>query len=342
MCAKKDNLINIAAVQPPKPRFCVPFASDTNLKSIADTANKNLERTMGLIDQAAGRGAKVVCTPENVTGVGVWADEDGSLFRASVKSINSEALDRFCEQANRLGIYTIACLYLAEGNDIYNCGVLIGPNGKIMGTYKKTHLPASERHHITAGNEYPVFETEFGRVGILICYDMHFPEPVRCLALNGADIVFHPTIGLSFGGGPNLMLDRVKVRAFDSAVWIVVAHNADINGLGKWWCGSSMIVNPLGEIIADAGTAKDTIVMANIDPKGGRDLELDYSHSGVLDWRKRMNAERCPDSYSVLSDNSPPVCKEGGKVIFKKPEEIAELTKQEAANGRFEYCRQEW
>lgn len=341
--AKEPSSITVAAVQPPKPLFCEPFAPDTDRPAVAAKARRNLQRVAELIERAAERGADVVCTPEDVTGAcrTLWSDEDGTLFRDLVRDTSPEAIEQLGAIARKREIHVVACLFLEEAGRIYNCGVLIGRDGKVEGIYRKTHLPAAERHRVATGDSYPVFETDFGRVGMLICYDLHFPEPARCLALNGADTLFHPTIGMSFGG-PGLMIDRVKVRAFDNAVWIVAAHHAAQDGRGKGWCGSSMIVSPLGEIVAEAGTAKDAVVLATIDPQGGRDLEADYSASGVLDWRRRMQAERRTETYGVFADAQPPIRRIGGEVEFLPANEIAEMNRQEAAKGTFKYCREDW
>lgn len=337
------NTVKVAAVQPPKPLFCEPFAADTDLRAASDKARRNLQRVSGLVERAACSGAEVVCTPEDVSGAcrTLWADEDGTLFRAVVRETSEEALACLSRLAKRLDVCLVVCLYLSEADEIHNCGVLIGRDGKTVGVYRKTHLPATERHYVAAGDAYPVFETDFGRVGILICYDMHFPEPARCLALNGADILFHPTIGMSFGGD-HLMVPRIQTRAFDNAVWIVAAHHASRDSRGLGWCGSSMIVSPLGEVVATAGTAKDTVVLADVDSTGGRDLQADHAASGVLDWRRRLQAERRPGTYGVLAARHPPALETASPVVFRSREDLAEWSRQEAASGSFRYCREDW
>jgi predicted amidohydrolase len=85
-------------------------------------------------------------------------------------------------------------IFEREGDAIYNTAALIGRKGELIGKYRKTHLPAVEAWNETHGDGFPVFETDFGTVGMLICYDILFPEAARCLVLNGAEILFNPTM----------------------------------------------------------------------------------------------------------------------------------------------------
>jgi predicted amidohydrolase len=116
----------------------------------------------------------------------------------------------------------------------YQTGVLIGRSGEIIGKYRKTHIPLSEAEYgYTPGSEYPVFDTDFGKIGIMICWDHWFPEPARILRSKGAEIIFLPTQG-------NAQIQE-QARAVDNSVYLVVSGYVDPK--------NSKIINPLGQVI---------------------------------------------------------------------------------------------
>jgi hypothetical protein len=140
-----------------------------------------------------------------------------------------------------------------------------------------------------------VFPTpDLGTVGMLICYDMVFPEAARSLALKGADIVFHPTLGGAAIGDDEISLAAFRTRAVENYIYLVVA----MRGQG------SMIISPKGKVIATA-KEPDGLAIADIDPHGGRDGGDAYNTQ--RDMRGRLFRERVPEAYGILSDPNPPV-----------------------------------
>ena len=129
---------------------------------------------------------------------------------------------------------------------------------------------------------------------MLICYDMVFPEAARCLALKGADIVFHPTLGGAAIGDDDISLAAFRTRAAENFVYLVVA----MRGQG------SMIISPRGKILATA-QEPDGLAIADIDPHGGR--EGGDAFNTQDDMRGRLFRERVPEAYGPLTDPSPPV-----------------------------------
>jgi hypothetical protein len=146
------------------------------------------------------------------------------------------------------------------------------------------------------GDAFPVFEVPaIGPVGMCICYDMVFPESTRALALNGADIVVHSTLGgASFGEG-DASLAAFRTRAADNLVYLVTAFRGS----------GSMVIAPKGQVLAVAEGSGDCIVAADIDPAGGREAG-DALGGSVRDYRARLFRERNPAAYGVLVDPTPP------------------------------------
>jgi predicted amidohydrolase len=153
-------------------------------------------------------------------------------------------------------MYVVCCNDHVEGDrNIYNTAFFIGRDGKEIGRYHKV-CPTIHERVCTPGDSLPVFETkDLGTVGLLICYDMVFPEPARCLALGGADVIFHPTLGGAAIGDDDISRAAFRTRAVENFVYLVVAQRGS----------GSMVVSPQGRILAEA-KGGDSLAIADIDP----------------------------------------------------------------------------
>jgi predicted amidohydrolase len=141
----------------------------------------------------------------------------------------------------------VAGIYEKEGAAVYNTAVLIDREGRLAGKYRKVYLPREEvEAGITPGNEYPVFQTDFGKLGIMICWDVHYADPARALALKGAEIIALPI----WGGNLNL----TRARAIENGVFLATS-GYDI---------ASLVIDPLGETLATSETDA-TVAVATVD-----------------------------------------------------------------------------
>jgi hypothetical protein len=252
-------------------------------------------------------------------------------------------LERLGNAAASHRMYLIVCsdAFDSDGR-VYNTSFLLGRDGKELGRYRKVNLPMPEQRS-ARGKEFPVFATpDLGTVGMLICYDMVFPEAARCLALQGADIVFHPTLGGAAIGDEEISLAAFRTRAVDNFIYLVVAMRGE----------GSMIISPQGKILAKAQGA-DALAIADIDPLGGR--EGGDAFNTQRDMRGRLFRERVPQAYGVLTDPDPPVLRKvssnvtteqairnlsavltTGEERFKEAEALARAGKTEEAIRLFE------
>ena len=160
---------------------------------------------------------------------------------------SSEALEDACR---RLGMHVACGLLERDGDVLHNAAVLVGPDG-LVGTYRKSHLPfLGVDRFVTPGDELPVWDTPLGRIGVEICYDLRFPEVTRSLALQGADIVVHPT---NFPMAAKIQTELITVaRAAENRIFLLTANRV---GKERWaeFCGWSQIVDPYGVRLAEAG-----------------------------------------------------------------------------------------
>jgi hypothetical protein len=192
-------------------------------------------------------------------------------------------------------MYVVCCNDHAEGDGaIYNTAFFLGRDGKEIGRYHKV-CPTVHERVCTPGDRFPVFDTkDLGGVGMLICYDMVFPETARCLALGGADVIFHPTLGGAAIGDDDISRAAFRTRAVENFVYLVVAQRGS----------GSMIISPQGKILAEADGA-DGLAVADIDPFAGREGGDAMNHQ--RDMRARLFRERNPAAFGILTEPNPPV-----------------------------------
>jgi sugar lactone lactonase YvrE/predicted amidohydrolase len=172
---------------------------------------QNLEAFARLIDEAAKQKADVVCLPEGITVCGT-----GKKYADVAEPIPGPSTRILGESAKKHGVYVVAGIYEREGTAIYNTSILLGRDGSLGGKYRKVCLPREEIDGgITPGKEYPVFDTDFGRVGMMICWDVHFPEVARGLAQRGAEVILMPI----WGGNQTL----AQARAIENQLYLVAS-----------------------------------------------------------------------------------------------------------------------
>jgi predicted amidohydrolase len=181
------------------------------------TTMDNCRQFAPLIEDAARQRADLVVLPETLTYYGL-----GQSYAECAEPVPGPATDYFGGLAKNHDLYLVAGLLERDRHLVYNVAVLIGPDGKVAGKYRKAALPRSEiAGGIAPGNEYPVFDTRFGKVGMMVCYDGFFPEVARKLAMRGADVIAWPVWGC------NPML--ASARACENHVYLVSSTYEDIS-----------------------------------------------------------------------------------------------------------------
>ena len=150
----------------------------------------NLDKAESRIRDAVNHGAKTVCLPEafNTGYLGSRIPD----MKALAEKEDGKSLTRMRSLAKELGVYLIAPIIFQAESGVENTAFLIDDQGNILGHYSKSHPVGDEQKHFQRGKQYPVWDTPLGKIGIVICYDVCFPETVRLLALNGAEVVFVP------------------------------------------------------------------------------------------------------------------------------------------------------
>jgi len=206
-------------------------------------------------------------------------------------------------QAKRLNmniVWPTVGFYMGK---LVNCAIVISRAGKIVGVYRKTHLTYRERKEMgyMPGNELNTFDLDFGRIGVLICHDMSFPEPWRVLALRGAEIIFWPSHWR--GWGDIYCYSVIKSRAIDNSVYIAhTGYAPDVSWMPGMNLARSGVFDRRGERISNAGFSVGVSV-AEID-LDIPDNRQSFSMGKNDDFRKWMLADRRPDLYDVITDKT--------------------------------------
>ncbi len=243
----------------------------------------NLRRAVAGCEEAAGKGAQVICLPELFRSEYFCQREDAALFdlAESIPGQSTEALGKVARQAN---VTIIASLFERRAVGLYhNTVAYINAKGEVAQLYRKMHIPDDpayyEKFYFTPGDlGFKAVDTEAGRVGTLICWDQWYPEGARLTALRGANVLFYPTaIGWhphekeEFGAQQRDAWRTIqRSHAIANGVYVAavnrVGHEkwkAEVAGIEFW--GTSFICDPFGVVIAEGATDKEEILIGEID-----------------------------------------------------------------------------
>ena len=227
------------------------------------TSAEAVRRFVDVVERGVTRKTDVIVLPEGITVVGT-----GKGFPEIAETIPGPTTKVLGEIAKKKNSYLVAGMYEREGAAIYNTAVLLDRTGSVAGKYRKVYLPREEiEGGLTPGSDYPVFRTDFGTVGILICWDSQYADPARALALNGSELLLMPI----WGGNETL----VKARAIENRVFIATSgYNYPTH-----------ILDPDGNQLAAATDQQGSVAYATID------LAHRYTDSWLGDMRGRFMKE---------------------------------------------------
>jgi predicted amidohydrolase len=238
---------SLTETSPPEPRN-VRLATVHFRPAGGKTPMDNCKLYEPFIVDAAKQKADLVVLGETITYVGM-----GKKFHEVAEPIPGPSTDYFCKLAQKHNIYIVVGLVEREGHLVYNVAVLIGPDGTVIGKYRKICLPRGEiEGGITPGTEYPVFPTRFGKLGLMVCYDGFFPEVARELTNNGAEVIAWPV----WGCNPKL----ASARACENHVYVVSSTYEDVS---RNWMVSA-VFDHTGAMVAQ-GTQWGTVAVAEVD-----------------------------------------------------------------------------
>ena len=223
----------------------------------------NVAKAVGQIAEAAANGADMVVFPE-LFSTGYHLDTVGPKMTeyAAMDESTIEALSKAARENNCYVVAGIAMLHGLVGVP-FNSAVFIDRTGEVQGSFDKVHLWALERFYFRSGDEFPVFETEFGRVGIIICYDLGFSEAARVLALRGAELILCPSAWCV--EDMDIWHTNVPCRALENTCFVAAVNRFGREGEDLYMPGHSMVCEPRGHRIAYVEEEAEAILYADID-----------------------------------------------------------------------------
>lgn len=233
------------------------------MQSVPDPAT-NIEKAAKYIDEAvATYRPDVIVIPEFFNIVYVFQYRDYAHIDYAERE-DGPAITRMRERARAHGVHLIATIFEEDQAGVYyDTAMVIDAEGRIAGKYRKVHPAAVnslEKIYFRFGSYFPVFRVGEWRIGINICYDTLFPESARCAAVNGAELIVVPFAAPALACWREIMV----TRAFENGVYFAPCNKVGLEG--EWtFGGRSMIVDPTGAVLADAGEATDAIVCSTLD-----------------------------------------------------------------------------
>jgi 5-aminopentanamidase len=266
---------------------------------------KNLEQIIMKTREAAADGAMLIVFPEcALTGYMFASQEEALPYAEAIPGPATEKVGALCKE---LGVYVIFGLLEQDGNKLYNAAAFLGPDG-LIGKYRKNHLPylGVDRFIDKGDNRITVFNSPVGNVGILICYDMTFPENARVMMLNGADII----VVITNWPRQREMVAKhmVNTRALENHVYLVASDRVGTERKGKF-LGRSKIADTAGQTLGSASTTKEEIIYADADLELARQKHLAFVPG---EFETDFIRDRRPELYGDIVKPVKAITKKGG------------------------------
>ncbi len=238
----------------------------------SDDPKENLARQLTLIDQAANKGAQVVCTQELFSSTYFCQEEDAAFFDLA-EEIPGPTTEALAQKAKQHGIVIVGSIFERRAKGLYhNTAAVLDADGKYLGKYRKMHIPDDprfyEKFYFAPGDlGFKVFDTKFGRIGTLVCWDQWYPEAARLTALQGADILFYPTAIGTWTGEMEYKETQHQAwhtiqrsHAVANGCFVVAVNRVGKEGELEFW-GHSFVAKPMGIVAAEAGEKEEVMVV---------------------------------------------------------------------------------
>jgi N-carbamoylputrescine amidase len=252
----------------------------------SESREANRQRGLEALEKAAAQGAQVVCFAE-LAFEQFYPQEpatDDKLLLA--ERIPGPTTEMFAARAADLGVVIVLNLFERDGDRTYDASPVIGQDGRLLGVTRMVHIAEyagfHEQGYYAPGDRgAPVYDTPFGRIGVAICYDRHYPEYMRALALGGAEVVVVPQAGAVDEWPDGLYEAEMQVAAFQNGF-----YSALCNRVGREeklnFAGESFVCNPAGEVVARAGQGTEETLICDLDIE-----KVSGSHARQMFFRDR-------------------------------------------------------
>ncbi len=232
------------------------------MEALIHKRDHNISKIKEYTKEAGKNNCHIICFPE--TAIHGYSK---NLYLKSAETV-SDIVGELQPLSNEYNICILVGMAekSVEDEKPYITHLAITPNSEV-GIYRKTHLGSSEKPYFSQGNDIPVFNTATARIGIQICWDLHFPELTTIMSLNGAEIIFAPHASPTIiGDRREIWLKYLTARAYDNAVFLAACNLIGKNGDGQNFCGGALVIDPKGNVIAQDFNGHENILYAELDP----------------------------------------------------------------------------
>ena len=274
--------------------------------SVSEDIGINMSKTIERIKEAASKGAQIICLQE-LYRTRYFPQEEKQVVNQLAETIPGDSTKAFSKLAKDKKLVIIAPLFeKASNGKYYNSAAVVDTDGKILGRYRKTHIPQDplfyEKNYFEAGDQgYCVHKTSFANVGVLICYDQWFPEAARINTLKGAEIIFYPTaIGYiegyhsSDGDWHDAWKTVQRAHAIANGVHVAAVNRVCKEGQLIFW-GGSFVCDSFGKVLGEASSTKEETLIVKVDLSKNKKIQEGW---GFLKNRR-------PDTYKSLLEKCP-------------------------------------
>ena len=268
----------------------------------AEDEQDNIGAVAQLVEHAAGQGAQIVLPPELFSGPYFCREEDEALFVAARPTREHPSVIAMRKLAKGLGIAIPVSFFERDGHHYYNTIAMVGADGEIMGTYRKSHIPDGpgyeEKYYFRPGNDgFKVWNVAGATIGVGICWDQWYPESARAMALMGAEVLFYPT---AIGSEPydaefdtsRMWRRAMQGHAVSNCMPVVAANRIGSEG-GQRFYGHSFITNEWGDLVGQFGAEEEGVLAATLD------LTLAAKHRAGMGFFR----DRRPQLYGRLCED---------------------------------------
>ncbi|MHA2292186.1 MAG: nitrilase-related carbon-nitrogen hydrolase [Candidatus Hodarchaeales archaeon] len=266
--------------------------------SIEEIKEAMFQKHIPFIEEAGEKGIQILCLQEVFNTPYFPPSQDSKWYKTAEKIPEGPTTQRLLEYAKKYQMVVIVPIYEETMPGVfYNTAAVIDADGKYLGSYRKSHIPQVagfwEKFFFKPGNlGYPVFKTRYARIGVYICYDRHFPEGARLLALNGAEIVYNPSATVA-GVSQYLWKLEQPAHAVANGYYMGCINRVGEEkpwNLGRFY-GNSYFVDPKGKILVEGSEDKDELIIGEFD--------LDFISEVRTNWQ--FFRDRRPETYDEMT-----------------------------------------
>jgi N-carbamoylputrescine amidase len=270
---------NVTMALPREQKFRIGLAQFACSKNV----DENLDKAVEMIREAAQKGAQIVCLQELFRSQYFCREENAELFELA-ESIPGPSTEVISKVAAECKVAVVASLFERRAAGLYhNTAAILDADGSSLGIYRKMHIPDDplyfEKFYFTPGDTgFLNFDTKYGRIGTLVCWDQWYPEGARLSSLGGASVLFYPT---AIGWHPSekdeygaAQLDAwrtiQRAHAIANGIYVCAVNRIGFEGppeQGLEFWGSSFVVDPFGQVIAQASVDKEEVLVVECDPR---------------------------------------------------------------------------